>query len=60
MRTREEISKRLDELIDSRELFHGAQLNLINAEILRLQWVLGEGPDIVIVPTSVIHGRPDE
>jgi aminoglycoside N3'-acetyltransferase len=51
MMTEKEIRDKLRSLINSIGNYRDeGQLRIIHAEIKRLRWVLGEGPDVILVP----------
>jgi hypothetical protein len=51
MKTKLEVQTKLQMLRDARNSFtHEDQLKLQDAEIKRLEWVLGAGPDPIRVP----------
>jgi|APCry1669189567_1035234.scaffolds.fasta_scaffold240051_1 hypothetical protein len=55
MRTEEEIKTRLEQMIAQRPNFHDAiQIKRLDAEIKRLEWVLGTGPDVILVPKPAV------
>jgi hypothetical protein len=51
MKTEQEVATALAALVVERSDYSDAtQLKIVDAEIARLKWVLGQGPDVIQVP----------